>query len=271
LITEQRPEPKLFETEASHSLEEQDFKCSNCACDISISMGESSTLGFGWQTARGRDSARFCYYTERWFCPPCFLGQNPGASSDSEMPKESVRILPTRVLHHWDFDVYPVACPVADYLDSILHLPILCVSAVNPSLFEQIEDLKAARQLRLQLLLAKEIVSSCPLAKSSIMSKKLLEGETEMYTLNDLYEVFLGTLLPRMERTLERVAAHITIDCESCKSLGVACQICSIPEPVFQFQSNVVACRKCHTPFHRDCFANVGGESGCPSCLRELR
>ena len=82
-------------------------------------------------------SPRYCQYTERFFCLSCHSGMKA--------------VLPTRVLHQWDVRPHKVCDEAKAYLDRIYSQPLLCVSAINPLLFESVRSLRHVRLLRLQL------------------------------------------------------------------------------------------------------------------------
>ncbi|CAK9096547.1 Differentially expressed in FDCP 8 homolog B (DEF-8-B) [Durusdinium trenchii] len=296
VVTEERPDSWRLQARDSEGLLEQDFKCGNCTTDISIALVNSQRL-FSNFRARSRGSARFCHYTERWYCPSCFDFGKPGheeeddEDSDREGRDESsvedadaagatpgprTRPLPTRVVHHWDFKPRPVSAFAAKFLDSVFVQPILCVSALNPRLFAQVKELQHARLLRLQLLHAREAVDSCPRVSgvANIMMPMLedqlyLSLDTEMYSMSDLVALHDGSLMPVLIEAAEHLADHITKDCDLCHAGGQMCRLCDQNDLVYAFQVVAVAqCRKCKTLFHRKCFASIGGEANCPRCHR---
>eukprot|EP00516_Mucochytrium_quahogii_P007856 CAMPEP_0203765120 /NCGR_PEP_ID=MMETSP0098-20131031/18240_1 /ASSEMBLY_ACC=CAM_ASM_000208 /TAXON_ID=96639 /ORGANISM=" , Strain NY0313808BC1" /LENGTH=1550 /DNA_ID=CAMNT_0050661345 /DNA_START=375 /DNA_END=5027 /DNA_ORIENTATION=- len=291
LITDERPDPNKLQAKDSQGLAEQDFKCISCASNISIALGKPNNL-FRTSRDRAKRSARFCSYTERWFCPSCFLLGLPNAleeneevnsgldeDEDEEIEEEYLRLLPTRILHHWDFSFYSVSFAAAEYLDSIFQHPLLCVSAVNPKLFSEEQELQHARLLRLQLTHAREAIEQCARcqSKSNIVTPTLghrvhLAKDTELYSVSDLYEMQQGNLIPLMMTAVERLAEHITSYCELCKARGHICEICNAKDTIYPFQIiTTVQCRKCKSYAHRECFSEIGGEDSCPTCLRQKR
>ena len=64
---------------------------------------------------------RVCWYTGGLYCHECHQAQTC--------------VLPSRVLHSWDLLPRPVCCAAYDYLAAIREQPLLCVTAVNPSLY----------------------------------------------------------------------------------------------------------------------------------------
>jgi len=292
LITEPRGDPHVLETRDSTGLAEQDFRCISCGKDISIALGRTSGLLRTMQNPAHR-SARYCHYTERWFCPHCFHWGNDGADDeddlgldedeDTEQPlhmqnrPEFRRFLPTRVLHHWDFEEYTVSKEAADFLDNINQHPVLCISAESPQLFGEVKDLQHARLLRLQLVHARETLEKCPNRRSSmeftvpvLRTREHLASETEMYAINDLFELNIGSLIPLLMRAVEQAAKHITMDCTYCKSQSEVCAVCKDEEDLlYAFQiMKAVHCRGCRHLFHRTCFVELGGEDNCPVCHR---
>ena len=64
---------------------------------------------------------RVCSYTGQLYCNLCHNLQTA--------------VLPSRVLHSWDFAPQPVCCTAFDYLIAIHNQPLLCVTAINPGLY----------------------------------------------------------------------------------------------------------------------------------------
>ena len=64
---------------------------------------------------------RVCWYTGGLYCHECHQAQTC--------------VLPSRVLRSWDLLPRPVCCAAYDYLVAIREQPLLCVTAVNPSLY----------------------------------------------------------------------------------------------------------------------------------------
>jgi hypothetical protein len=172
LVTEQRPEPN-----PNH-------------------LGVSTKVGIGLQrfvcgTCGGKlindKSVRWCEYTELYHCRNC-------------CHQRARRVLPTRALHHWDFLKYRVCDEVASFLDDVYTRPVLCVSALNPQLFDWVSELRHTRLLRLQLIRMKDFVDTCRQGielRSRLDERELgyLMDNTEMYSLRDLFEVSFLLLL----------------------------------------------------------------------------
>ncbi len=110
-------------------------------------------------------------------------------------------MLPTRVINHWDFLKYRVCDEAAAFLDQIYDQPLLCVSALNPKLFDMVSQLRHVRLLRLQLIRMKDFVDTCRQGlelRSGLDGRGLgyLMDNTEMYSMRDLFEVSGGVRFP---------------------------------------------------------------------------
>lgn len=96
--------------------------------------------GGGGSAAGGRGGGaastipRLCWYTGRLFCRDCHQGQTA--------------VIPAHVLRRWDFTPRPVSCAAQEYLAAICEQPLLCVTAINPGLYDKVALLKAAREIR---------------------------------------------------------------------------------------------------------------------------
>ena len=97
LIVDIRPQKSLKEL-----LDTQHYTCAGChkKFDNCKTRMEEIAETFGW------GKPRFCEYTGQLFCSSCH-------SNDTA-------VLPARVLHHWDFNPYPVSQLAKSYLDSII-------------------------------------------------------------------------------------------------------------------------------------------------------
>ncbi|XP_038878899.1 uncharacterized protein LOC120070994 isoform X2 [Benincasa hispida] len=101
-------------------LELQHYTCAGCYRHFD----DQKTLMKGFVQSFGWGKPRLCDYTSQMFCSSCHTNE--------------MAVIPARVLHHWDFTRHPVSQLAKSYLDSIHDQPMLCVSAVNPSLFSKV-------------------------------------------------------------------------------------------------------------------------------------
>lgn len=93
-------------------LEAQRFMCAGChrQLDSGKTLMLELVQTFGW------GKPRFCEYTGQFFCLTCHTNDTA--------------VLPARVLHHWDFSLYPVSQLAKAYLDSIYE-QVICKCGVD--------------------------------------------------------------------------------------------------------------------------------------------
>eukprot|EP01012_Entosiphon_sulcatum_P041238 TRINITY_DN55061_c0_g1_i1.p1 TRINITY_DN55061_c0_g1~~TRINITY_DN55061_c0_g1_i1.p1 ORF type:complete len:894 (+),score=111.35 TRINITY_DN55061_c0_g1_i1:38-2683(+) len=216
-----------------------------------------------WSLTSGtRYVAKFCHYTGYFYCLECHRGQTSP--------------IPALVLRNWDFKAYAVCSMSFSLINSLELRPIICVSAVNPQLFEKVPALKICRRIRLQLGLLYRTITSCPkfsLATVVNNSNTYYCKDTEMYTLADLkvlweaHQITTSTrhtllsstknpVLSKLKKIRLAFIDHIkncTEHCRPCSSRP--CALCSNPQPIFDFDvNNTVICPRCGRLFHRMCF-----------------
>lgn len=96
LIVEDRPQKSTRQL-----LELQHYNCAGCHrhLDAGRTLLQELAQTIGW------NKPRFCSYTGQLFCASCHTNDTA--------------VLPARVLHHWDFSLYPISQLAKAYLDSI--------------------------------------------------------------------------------------------------------------------------------------------------------
>lgn len=110
LVVEDRPQKSTRQL-----LEFQHYNCAGCHrhLDAGRTLVQELVQTIGW------NKPRFCAYTGQLFCASCHTNDTA--------------VLPARVLHHWDFSLYPVSQLVKAFLDSIydqVAIVTLCLSLV---------------------------------------------------------------------------------------------------------------------------------------------
>jgi hypothetical protein len=238
---------------------------------ITKKQAESSTkisvnIGIGLQQfrcpscenfLRTTREARFCEYTQQYFCNVC-------------SSKKAKCMLPTRVLHHWDFKEYDVCDQVCIYLKSIYELPMFCLSALNPNMFSKCKALRHVRLLRLQLNRMSDFLSTCHSGSKLRIpledrGEHLMNG-TELYSMMDLCEVKSKRLNKFLMDRVQKFADHIVYTCAKCRARGFICEICADPRPIFSFELlKASPCIGCNSFFHRKCLEQM---VECPRCKR---
>ncbi|CAO2165202.1 unnamed protein product [Urochloa humidicola] len=248
LIVEDRPQKSTRQL-----LELQHYNCAGCHrhLDAGRTLLQELAQTIGW------NKPRFCSYTGQLFCASCHTNDTA--------------VLPARVLHHWDFSLYPVSQLAKAYLDSIYDQPMLCVSAVNPFLFSKVPTLLNIMSVRKKIAAMLPCVQ-CPFRNSILkglgVRRYLLDGN-DFFALRDLVDLSKGAFaaLPVKVLTISnRILEHITEQCLVCYDAGVPCaarQACDDPlSLIFPFQEEeATKCGLCGSIFHKQCCRKI---SVCP-------
>ncbi|KAL3824848.1 hypothetical protein ACJIZ3_020877 [Penstemon smallii] len=234
-------------------LDEQHYRCAGCHrnFDDGITRVQEFVQALGW------GKPRLCEYSSQLFCSSCHNNETA--------------ILPARVLHYWDFTLYPVSQMAKSYLDSIYDQPMLCVSAINPFLFSKVPTLQHVANIRNRIRTMLPYVR-CPFRGSiykGLGSRRYILDSNDFFALKDLIDLSKGVFsaLPVMVETVSRkIEEHITEQCLVCYDIGIQCsarQACNDPlSLIFPFQEGEVKkCKSCELVFHKKCFKKM---ANCP-------
>ena len=222
----------------------QGYKCAECSVDI----------GFG-----GFFGAPpvVCDYTGRYYCQECHKGE--------------VRVIPARVLRSWQFQLFAVSRTSREILIAMHNRPCLDVEALNPELFQHVEELAELRRLRQQLRRMLSFLFSCRFARSSgvlsqLRGRRHFLTSSRWYSLKDLMDLRDGGLLASMAETVRGCVEHIKKKCELCKAQGFYCEHCRRHDAIlYPFDDDTARCPACNAGFHRRCFEAM---AICPKCVR---
>ncbi|XP_058608366.1 differentially expressed in FDCP 8 homolog isoform X4 [Onychostoma macrolepis] len=114
-------------------LDKQDYRCAECRTPISL---------------RGvPNEARQCDYTGQYYCSSCHWNDTA--------------IIPSRVIHNWEFEPRKVCRTSMRYLALMMSRPVLKLKEINPLLFNFVEELVEIRKLRQDILLMKPYFITC--------------------------------------------------------------------------------------------------------------
>ncbi|XP_020264834.1 uncharacterized protein LOC109840556 isoform X2 [Asparagus officinalis] len=157
-------------------LEAQHYMCAGChrQLDAGKTLLREIVQTIGW------NKPRFCEYTSQLFCASCHTNDTI--------------VLPAKVLHHWDFSLYPVSQLAKAYLESIYDQPMLCVSAVNPFLFPKVPALFHVTGIRKKIGAMLPYVR-CPFRKAvqrSLGVRRYLLESNDFFALRDLVDLSKG-------------------------------------------------------------------------------
>ncbi|KAI3931312.1 hypothetical protein MKX01_040229 [Papaver californicum] len=171
-------------------------------------------------------------------------------------------VLPARVLHHWDFTLYPVSQLAKSFLDSI---------------YEQVPTLLHVMGIRKKKG-AMFPYLRCPFRRTvhkGMGSRRYLLGGNDFFALRDLVDLSKGAFA---ETVFSKMLQHITQQCLTCRDTGVPCgarQACEDTSSlIFPFQVSIfwrfngtsltrqsIICivSSCESVFHKPCFKKLDG------------
>ncbi|XP_071957898.1 differentially expressed in FDCP 8-like [Antedon mediterranea] len=223
-------------------LSAQNYRCAECK--IPISFKDASVI-------------RQCDYNGKFYCTECHW-------NDTE-------VIPSRVLHNWDFEPRKVCRQSKQFLQLMMTRAVLNVDSINEKLFNYVEELSQVKKLREEILIMKSYFLSCRNALDGQLLLQLKDRthfveSSNMYSLKDLIDMEQNSLLAELEKIHSSYVVHIKIDCQLCQGRGYICELCDKNEIIFPFDIIASRCKQCSSVFHRDCFYKTGSQ--CPKCLR---
>ncbi|CUG92740.1 Hypothetical protein, putative [Bodo saltans] len=156
--------PRGFD-DKDKAMREQGLYCKACLAPLKTSFS-AVRLGKSW------DAAKFCYYTGYYYCKDCH-------------PCLETSVIPARILNYWDFTPLSVCSDAKNFLELHHDSPMLCLSAVNPKLFELLPFLRAARSLRIQLNILVDIGNKCKVFRAEFFGERPSSTSTSHVTTVD--------------------------------------------------------------------------------------
>ncbi|KAK8393234.1 hypothetical protein O3P69_013324 [Scylla paramamosain] len=232
--------PLLTRLTTEEGLDAQAYKCNQCKSYVGMIYGKP----------------RVCSYDSKYYCYECH--ENESA------------LIPARIVHNWDFTLYPVCSANFQWLSSVNHLPLIDLRTVNPRLYCHIEDLAELQMLRTQLLYVRAYLFTCR-SDAGQKLRKLVWPREHLYEHVHLYSVFdfqfvaSGQLVSKVRHAVTFGRDHIA-HCEVCSVRGFHCELCSDTEVIYPFQlGNTYTCGVCYGVYHSSC---ARGWKECPRCVR---
>ena len=206
----------------------------------------------------GNNPAHLCDYSGYYYCSNCHW--------------DDLMVIPARVIHNWDHSLQKVCRQSFQLLSKMYHRPIINIEAINPKLFNYVEELAELQRMRRNILKMKDYFLACASALEAKLLRKLEDRQhfidnSYMYSMNDLVQLNNGSLTDELVRIHGFYAKHIKLDCLVCQGKGFICEICNSGEALFPFDMMISICSKCSAVFHSDCFSFV--DKSCPRCKRK--
>ncbi|XP_045609721.1 run domain Beclin-1-interacting and cysteine-rich domain-containing protein [Procambarus clarkii] len=238
------PRPQLIftlhtNTKRSVLMGGQGWRCAGCGMRV---------------TERLSRHFRLCNYLGRYFCTTCHTNQTA--------------MIPAKILHKWDFKLYPVAKFSSELIKSMRSDPLFNIDALNPGLYKRCRHLHQAYIYRLQLYRSLPYINTCSRSQSEkVMLSKTpphWSGDPHAYSLDDLISVKAGLLVTELKSITSQCIVHIA-KCQVCLGRGFICEVCGLGDAIFPFQLDSTAlCNTCSACFHAGCFSPIR----CPRCIR---
>ncbi|KAL7642448.1 UNVERIFIED_CONTAM: hypothetical protein RMT77_007009 [Armadillidium vulgare] len=221
----------------------QDYRCSQCRSLIT----NKSVWG----------EPRLCDYTGQYFCPGCHWN--------------FMTAVPARVIHNWDFSPYPVSQQAKHFLTFVSNKPLILLEEKNPHLFKFVNELYVVKKLREDFIIMKDYLRTCRMAQELRLLRRLevrqhFVDNSRAYSLQDLIDIYEGSLLPFLTEVHKEFLNHIKNTCEVCRGKAFICELCASNEVIFPFDDHVLVCKICQASYHEDCFSSA---TACPKCLRQ--
>lgn len=232
--------PLLSRLTTEEGLDAQLYKCHQCKSNIGMIFGKP----------------RVCSYDSKYYCYECH--ENDSA------------LIPARLVHNWDFTLYPVCSANFQWLSAISHQPLINLRTVNPELYRHIDDLAELQMLRTQLLYVRAYLFTCrsdagQKLRKLVWPREHLYEHVHLYSIFDLQLVASGQLVPRVRQAVTFGRDHIS-HCEVCSARGFHCELCTDNEVIYPFQlGSTYTCGACRGVYHSTC---TRGWKECPRCLR---
>jgi len=226
-------------------LDAQDWRCQDCSKSVGALFGVP----------------RVCMYTRKYYCDACHNNLD-------------VSVIPARLLYNWDATLYKVAKSSMIFLQSVSTKPIININTFSPNLSKIAPVIDIAQRLRKQLIYLSAYLSACSKANQEgikvslaeiVWPREYLYTETEMYSINDVYQLHTGELITTLTSAVKLCTDHVA-RCLVCSGRGFICEICRDKKPVYPFNLDTTSqCRDCHTVFHSHCSRDL---VNCPKCER---
>ncbi|XP_077984028.1 pleckstrin homology domain-containing family M member 1-like isoform X2 [Glandiceps talaboti] len=230
----------LTEITTEKGLDSQNYQCKGCSRPIGIIYGK----------------AKVCSYDACYYCYECHM--------DDEA------IIPSRIIHNWDFSKHKVAKLTKLFLQQIEDEPLINLKQYNPAIYNYINELNDAKTLRSQLHNLKAYLFTCKQSVAEDLRRRIWPREymlenVHLYSIQDLKQVQSGHLTQTLKKIINFAAKHVK-GCTLCSQKGFICEICDNPKIIYPFDLELtVRCERCKTVFHKTCKTET---KPCPKCNR---
>lgn len=220
-------------------LDTQNFECSGCKIPLSVTQ-----------------KPNVCYYTGEYFCKACMSSEETA--------------IPSRIIHNWDFKLYPVSKKGFNYINEIKDHPVIDFKTLNPYIYGAVEEMAQLLILRNQLNVLRAYLYTCREPVIEQLQKQMWPREymyehIHQYSISDLNEIQNAVLAQQLEKVVQFGKDHV-FNCWLCSQKGFVCEVCTKPKALFPFDvENIYRCDLCNAVFHKNC---LNSSRPCPKCKR---
>ena len=244
------PKPKdtryrwLSEISSEFGLDKQRYTCGGCQRFVGMLYGEP----------------RLCTLDGMFYCGDCHTGRDHAQ-------------MPSRVIHNWDFDRYPVARCSREFLEQVDAEPTINVADQNISIYNISAEMDRVRLLRVRLVFLNAFLHTCRSGAAAELDRRLagrrhLCEHVHLYAPVDLRDTRNGSLTTTLQSVVEFAVEHV-LACGLCSQKGFVCEFCRDPKIIYPFELETTRqCRQCYGLYHSRCWRRP---AGCPRCERYRR
>uniref|UniRef100_A0A915AFS7 RUN domain-containing protein n=1 Tax=Parascaris univalens TaxID=6257 RepID=A0A915AFS7_PARUN len=232
--------PLLTTIPREKGLDQQNFRCASCNRSIGPTFA----------------SYMVCALDAKYYCEGCSR-------------KGETSVIPSRLIHNWDFQARPVCRSNMSFINAIADRPIIRIDKINPHLYDHCETMNNIKFLREKMGLAVMYLLTCRESvaedlRMRLWPKEYLFNDIHLYSFTDLLSVLSGQLERHLQSIIVYTVEHIR-RCVLCAQKGFVCEICASPRVIYPFQvETTFRCSECYSVYHKECI----GEKRCPKCLR---
>ncbi|ENN74188.1 hypothetical protein YQE_09161, partial [Dendroctonus ponderosae] len=232
---------QVFKIAGEKGLDVQNFECAGC------------------KSCLDEQNYKVCHYTGEYFCNAC-------------MSVEEVTI-PARMIHNWDFKVYPVSQKSFNYLNEVKDYPMINFKSLNPYIYGAVEEMAELQVLRNQLNFLRAYLYTCrePIIEQlqkQMWPREYMYEHIHQYSITDLHDIQSGTLASQLQKVVKFGRDHV-FSCWLCSQKGFVCEVCNNPKSLFPFDvENVFRCDLCNAVYHKNC---LNSSKPCRKCERRKK
>ncbi|XP_064610811.1 LOW QUALITY PROTEIN: uncharacterized protein LOC135475013 [Liolophura sinensis] len=223
-------------------LDIQNYQCKGCSRPIGLIYG----------------NPRVCTFDGGYYCYECHENEE--------------YYIPSRIVFNWDFRKHKVAKKNRVFLQEMEEHPLLDLEALNPKIYDHVNEMNDVKLLRQQLCYVKSYLFTCKQSvaedlRKSVWPKEYLYDHLHIYSLSDLLQVMSGQLAQNLRKLVRFATKHI-YECRLCSQKGFICEICNSPQVIYAFETDTTErCERCKAVYHGSCLAQV---KNCPKCQRRM-